>query len=176
MPCHLFTLGWAAILLKWPRSANYWGTMMTTFHWGPAGAAAFPDWSDHAMKIEGYIFVLHHTILVLMPLYFALRFRPVPASVRYFIHSTAFATMVNVTPYTLICYVTGLNLNYHLYPPPLPMDFIQHEHYRPVVIVILIFLSVFFRGLLGLWSFIIRMDYSNTAEAGSRPASVKKAE
>lgn len=152
MPCHLITLVWVYVFLySSPQKKNYWtcvylASMATAFHWGPVSAALFPDWSDHQFKIEGTVFVVHHGLLVLTPLYFAVRYQLLPFTWRFLVHATWVATLINVGPYTLISYLSGLNLNYHLYPPPKvsKMWIFATPYYRFYVILALIgFTAVF---------------------------------
>jgi hypothetical protein len=162
MPCHLFTLGWAYILLSETcdsRFSVYLGFLMGTFHWGPTAASAFPDWGDHTFPpFEGYLFVFHHFLLMVLPYYFAakvgyLGLKPPAFSVSYFLHITWVATWVNVFWYAAIGYVSGLNLNYQIYPPPLTgtgpaVQLLTGQYYKPIVIALLIVLSFAFRSSL----------------------------
>jgi hypothetical protein len=159
MPCHLFTMTWIYILLQPNRGSRwcrYLATLLATFHWGPVGAAAKPDWSDHQFWIEGPIFFVHHILLVGLPFYFAVRYGLLPMSTKYFLHSTFVATIVNVSPYVFISFTSGLNVNYSLIPPPLGKKAVElsggwlmHRFYRPYVVFWLIVLSLFFRVLVG---------------------------
>lgn len=148
MPCHLITLLWVYVLLISTNSGVnvYLASLATAFHWGPVSAAMFPDWSDHQYRIEGYIFVVHHGLLVLMPLYYAIRYGLLPFTLRFLVHATWLATWINVGPYTLVSYVSGLNVNYHLYPPPklMKLAIFASPFYRFYVIAALIGLTVAF--------------------------------
>ena len=156
MPCHLITLLWVYILLSPPSKRNYrlcvyLASMITGCHWGPTSAAASPDWSDHQYPVEGYIFVLHHGLLVAMPVYFAARFELLPLTFRYVWHVTWVATLINVNAYTLLSYISGLNINYHLYPPIklIKLPIFDTPFYRFYVIAALIVLTVLFRLAVG---------------------------
>jgi hypothetical protein len=159
MPCHLITLTWVYVLLySTPQRKNfrfcvYLISMVSAFHWGPTSAALFPDWSDHQFKIEGSIFVLHHGLLVLMPVYFAARYGLLPFTRPFLLHATWVATLINVGPYTVISYISGLNVNYHLYPPPklMKLAVFATPYYRFYVIGILVFMTIgFYLSIVGL--------------------------
>lgn len=159
MPCHLITLLWVYVLLiSGPRAKNfrlcvYLASMAAAFHWGPTSAAIFPDWSDHQFKIEGSIFILHHGLLVVMPVYFAARYGLLPFTLNFLLHATWVATLINVGPYTLISYISGLNVNYHLYPPPKLMGLavFATPYYRFFVIGILVLMTIgFYCTIAGL--------------------------
>jgi hypothetical protein len=148
MPCHLITLLWCYVLLskgrKNYRECVYLATLAGLYHWGPVSAALFPDWNDHVFKrAEGLVFVVHHGLLCLMPFYWAFRYDLVPMSWRFSWHYTALATFINIDIYTLLSYVSGLNVNYHLYPPPKVMHwpFLNTVYYRFNVIAALIIIS-----------------------------------
>lgn len=166
MPCHVITLAWVYILLQPKGNGNYQlcvyiASIITGCHWGPVSAAASPDWSDHQFKIEGKIFIVHHGLLVLMPLYFAARYDLLPFTWKYVGHVTWVATLANVCGYTLLSYVSGLNVNYHLYPPPklMKLPVFDTPFYRFYVIGILIALAVFFRMLVGGSAVAIRLIF-----------------
>jgi hypothetical protein len=166
MPCHVITLVWVYILLQPKGNGNYrlcvyLASVITGCHWGPVGAAASPDWSDHQYKIEGKIFVVHHGLLVLMPFYFAARYDLLPFTFKYVCHVTWVATLVNVCGYTLLSYVSGLNVNYHLHPPPklMKLPMFDTPFYRFYVIGILILLAIFFRMLVGGAAVAIRLIF-----------------
>ncbi|CUG90599.1 transmembrane protein, putative [Bodo saltans] len=159
MPCHLITLAWVYVFLySGPRQRNYrfcvyLVSMVSAFHWGPTSAAMFPDWSDHQFKIEGSIFILHHGMLVLMPIYFAARYGLLPFTRNFLLHATWVATLINVGPYTLISYVSGLNVNYHLYPPPKLMSLavFATPYYRFYVVGLLVLMTIgFYCGIVVL--------------------------
>lgn len=148
------------VRMKASDQCRWIATLIATYHWGPAGAAAIPDWTDHQYRIEGFIFVLHHGLLVLLPFYFAAKFGFLSASLDFFLHSTWIATWVNVGPYTVASYLTGLNVNYHLCPPPklLKMGFFQSIYYRFYVVLALIVLSLLCRfGISFVGWFLIRL-------------------
>lgn len=152
MPCHLITLLWVYVFLySSPSTKNfrlcvYLASLATAFHWGPVSAALFPDWSDHKFVVERYVFVLHHGLLVVTPYYFAIRYGLLPFTRDFLIHATWVATFINVGPYTIISYITGLNVNYHLYPPPklMTLAVFATPYYRYYVIGILVVLTTAF--------------------------------
>jgi len=155
MPCHLITLLWVYVFLisRNPRLSMYLASLATACHWGPVSAAMFPDWSDHQYRIEGFIFMLHHGLLVIMPVYYAARHGLVRFSLPFLVHVTWLATWINVGPYTIVSYVTGLNVNYHLYPPPklMKLAIFATPYYRFYVIAALIVFTVaFYLGTLAV--------------------------
>lgn len=166
MPCHVITVVWVYIFLSPNNKKNYHylvylATLITAFHWGPTSAAMFPDWGDHQYKIEGYFFLLHHSMLVLTPVYWATRYEIIPMSFKFMAHATMVATFINVGPYTIISYITGLNLNYHLYPPPKLMNLavFKTQAYRVYVIGILILLTILFHTITVVLSKILRLIF-----------------
>ncbi|KEG13919.1 TMEM164 family protein, partial [Trypanosoma grayi] len=154
MPCHLLTLLWAAVLMRGGRERYelnvYLASLAADYHWGPTAAAASPDFGDHQYPIEGYVFVVHHALLLLLPFYFAARYELLPMTSKRLLHVTSVAVLVNVGPYTLYSYVSGLNLNYMLYPPPKLMHTFPFTSvaYRFYVIVALIVLTVLFHFII----------------------------
>jgi hypothetical protein len=172
MPCHLITLTWAYVLLS-KGSKNYHfcvylATLCGAFHWGPVSAAALPDWEDHRYFIEGPLFYAHHALLVVMPFYYAARYAILPLTPRFLAHVTAVATFINVGPYTVLSYATGLNINYHLHPPPKVTKFMP-ESYRWTVIPGLILLTTMFMVLL--WAFAIGARFVARVVFGVVPAA-----
>ena len=164
MPCHLITLLWAYIFLSKPQARNYHycvylASLATAFHWGPTSAAAFPDFEDHQYPIEGVMFIIHHGLLVLTPIYFAARYEILKLDFKFLCHLTMVATLINVGPYTLISYITGLNLNYHLYPPPKLVNtpVFSTIYYRFIVIAGLIVFSISFWTVTYLLAAIVRV-------------------
>lgn len=164
MPCHLITLVLVYVFL-WssPSRGNfrrcvYLASLATAFHWGPVSAAVFPDWSDHQFPMEGQMFFLHHGLLVLTPFYFAARYGLVPFDLPFLTHATWVATLINVGPYTLISYLSGLNVNYHLYPPPklMKLAIFATQWYRFYVIAVLIVATVAFFKAAELVAFVLR--------------------
>lgn len=147
MPCHLITLIWIYVCLSKGRSnynfCVYLATLASVYHWGPVSAAVFPDWGDHKFWLEGPIFALHHGMLVAMPFYWALRYRLLPLSWGFVCHMTWVAMFVNCGFYTLISYLSGLNVNYMLYPPPKVAlwGLLNTPYYRFNVIALLIVTS-----------------------------------
>ena len=149
MPCHLITLVWVYVLLSPPRLANmnllvYLASLCSAYHWGPTSAAAVPDWGDHQFVIEGYFFVLHHGLLLLTPVYFAARYGLLPFTWQFLAHATWVATLINVGPYTVLSYLSGLNINYHLYPPPrlMTQPVFATIYYRFIVVGLLVVATV----------------------------------
>ncbi|KAH9600693.1 Transmembrane protein 164 [Trypanosoma melophagium] len=150
MPCHLITLIWAFVFLRQKESQYalnvYLATLAADYHWGPTAASLVPDFGDHQYRIENYFFVLHHGLLLIMPFYFSARYELLPMNLKHLLHVTGVATLVNIGPYTLFSYVSGLNLNYMLYPPPKLWGIFPFtsKAYRFYIIAILIGFTVAF--------------------------------
>jgi len=124
MPCHLITLVWAYICLCDKSTSKSRGvcillaTMCASFHWGPLGAAALPDRSDHLFPpYEGYVFDVHHALLGIMPFYWACRYQLLPMSWSWLAYTSKWGIWIAIGPYTVIGYIAGLNLYYMLAPP-----------------------------------------------------------
>ncbi|RNF15293.1 TMEM164 family protein [Trypanosoma conorhini] len=154
MPCHLLTLLWVAVLLRtgpshYPTNV-YLATLAADYHWGPVAAMASPDWGDHRYKLEAPVFMVHHGLLLIMPCYFAARYELLPLTTSHLLHVTAVATLVNIGFYTPYAYISGLNLNYMLYPPPKLMRVFPFTSvaYRFYVIAILIALTAMFHVVI----------------------------
>ncbi|EAN98430.1 hypothetical protein C3747_204g39 [Trypanosoma cruzi] len=154
MPCHLFTLLWAAVLLRtgpsqYPENV-YLATLAADYHWGPTAALASPDWGDHQYKFESYFFMVHHGLLFIMPFYFAVRYDLLPMTRSHLLHATALATLVNIGFYTPYSYISGLNVNYMLYPPPKLMHVFPFKYvaYRFYIIAFLIVLTSAFHAFI----------------------------
>lgn len=148
MPCHILTAVWVYIFLHNKPSdfgsCCYLGTLTVDVLWGPLAALASPDMGDHQFRIEGTIFVLHHSLLVLLPFYFAIRYNTLGMSWQHLWHLTWVCTtykLVFSTPYALL---TGMNLNYMLYPPTVRFApaILKSVYYRPAYIAIFMLFSV----------------------------------
>ena len=123
MPCHIFTVVWIYIFLhdttaKYGRNC-YLATLMVDWLWAPVGAALQPDWGDHRFFWEGYIFFIHHGLLLLLPFYYAARYDTVGLSWPHVFHLTWVPTFVNFAFFAPYALFIGLNVNYQLAPPPL---------------------------------------------------------
>eukprot|EP00122_Pirum_gemmata_P016324 Pgem_evm1s15260 len=91
------------------------------------------------------MYIIHHLLLLLAPFYCTYR------SNRFELFQVTFplvlevffvAIFVNFVIQTFVAYISGLNINYHLYPPPLPNDFLQNDEcYRFKVALVLLLLS-----------------------------------
>jgi len=167
MPCHLITLTWAYVCLCDKSTSRQRGicillaTVCASCHWGPVGAAALPDHSDHSLPpYEGYVFDIHHGLLVLMPFYWAARYEFTPISFGWLGYVFKWATFINVGPYSLISYTAGLNLNYMLAPPgplqrKLPLIF-DIPIYRAPTIVGLVLLTILCRTSIGFVGWMVK--------------------
>lgn len=154
------------------RKCVWLATLCCVYHWGPVPAVVWPDWEDHILKIEGTVFWIHHGLLLIQPLYWAFlrRYPLLPFSSTFLAHLTWIAAFINVGPYTIICYISGLNINYHLFPPTklLKMPLFMSVYYRYYVIVLLIVCSSLFWGLWrGSSKIAARLRQSVTSAAAS---------
>ena len=166
MPCHLITMIWIWICFNPKKTSTQRGaciflaSLCASCHWGPVGAAAFPDHADHTFPPwEGMAFDLHHALLCLMPFYWAIRYELTPISMQWMLYVFTWATWVNIGPYEVVSLVAGLNLNYMLSPPgPMQKKFpvlFDTVLYRPITIVGLIMLTIICRTSIGFvgWLF-----------------------
>lgn len=155
MPCHLVTLGWMYVFLRDKPSqygsSCYVGTLLVDYFWAPVAALQNPDWGDHRYPFEGYIFVLHHGLLLLLPVYFAVRYHVMELSVDHVLHlgwiPIAFYFAVG-TPWAIL---SGLNVNYMLYPPAVkgaPRCLIDSPFYRIPSVTALVVMSIIGHTLL----------------------------
>ncbi|KPA75047.1 hypothetical protein ABB37_08733 [Leptomonas pyrrhocoris] len=154
MPCHVFTAVWIYIFLHdTPRSyANncYLATLMMDWSWAPVAAALEPDWGDHRFFWEGYIFFTHHTLLLLLPVYYAARYDSLGLSWPHVFHLTWVPTFVNFSIFAPYGLFIGLNVNYQLAPPPIsgPVPAaLRSVLFRPAYVLIFVALSVLSNAL-----------------------------
>ena len=155
MPCHMITAAWAFIFLvgrRYPAFSLYLGSLCTACHWGPIAAVMFPDFEDHEYFLEQIYFVVHHGTLTIAPLVFVARFGGVRPSWAFLMNVTAVATFINISIYTPISFISGLNINYHLYPPtPLMKNPVfQSMYYRYYIIAALFVTTAVMYPLLWL--------------------------
>jgi hypothetical protein len=175
MPCHLITLVWAYVLLS-QGSKNYHfcvylATMCGAFHLGPVAASALPDLSDHQYFIEGPLFYAHHALLVVMPFYYAARYGLLPLTPRFIAQATAIGSFMNFGPYTVLSYVTGLNINYNLHPPPKLAKFTDVSYrWTGAVPALMLSVPVF---MVLLWAFAIGARFVARAVLGVVPVATK---
>lgn len=163
MPCHVFTAVWALILLrdqpKYFGANSYLATLMVDWMWAPIGAALAPDWGDHQFAFEGSLFAVHHGLLVLLPVYYATRYGVLGLSTAHIFHFTLVPIFVSFAIYTPYALLTGLNLNYMLYPPKLgggaPAIF-SSTAYRPAMVGLFIILSVLSNETIQILAKVLR--------------------
>ena len=146
MPCHVITAVWAFIYLcgrRYPAWAFYLGSICTACHWGPLSAVMFPDFGDHELLLETIYFYVHHGTLSIAPLIFLARFGGLRPSYTFIMNVTAVATFINISIYTPVSFISGLNINYHLSPPPplMKVPIFQSIYYRYIVIAGLVVLT-----------------------------------
>jgi hypothetical protein len=153
MPCHFITLGWTYVLgytggllgrrgtnnsdhMPWLRSMS---TMLIMCLWGPVFAVMFPDWEDHLFWWEGPVFLIHHGLLMLTPLYWAARYRMLSYSKEILLVLVSLSCAINFWICTPLAYVSGLNVNYHLHPPTKVANTVvfRSQWYRFTVVSIL---------------------------------------
>lgn len=91
----------------------------------PIAALAQPDFSDTVLFGEKEFFYFHHTLLVVIPLYFLFSkkvttlTRPIfVTNVQWVLLSGSLFGLMYVTVVTPVSIASGLNLNYMLHPPP----------------------------------------------------------
>ncbi len=121
VPCHLITVAWAYALLSPPSWRNYQtcrflAALLSMSSWGGVMASLFPDWSDHQYRIEGFMFYLHHGALLVMPHYWAAKHGMIRLRADLFWTYIVVALGINFFVYTPLSYVSGVNINYNLYP------------------------------------------------------------
>ena len=121
MPCHVFTTLWAFVLLSPPSFKNMAqcrliASILSICSWGGVMASAFPDWSDHNLKIEGLLFFFQHGALLIAPHYWAAKHGLLPMSHGLFWTYIFFGFGINFYVYTPLSYLSGLNVNYNLHP------------------------------------------------------------
>lgn len=149
MPCHIFTAIWIHVFLHDAPSVYgrgcYLASLMIDWVWSPLGALAQPDWGDHQYFWEGYVFFVHHGLLLLLPVYFAARYHTLPLDRPHLWHLTWVPTFVNFAVFVPCGLLLGLNVNYQLSPPRLgnaAPAVLRTPLYRPAFVVLFMVLSV----------------------------------
>lgn len=147
MPCHMITIAWAYVMLRQkPRQYgqnSYVASLLIDYAWSPLGAIAAPDKGDHQFAFESQLFVIHHWLLVLLPVYYAARYHTLPLTREHVMHLTWLPTLLNFAVKTPLALLFGLNIDYMLTPPPvkgLPAVF-SSIYYRPAYVPVFIALS-----------------------------------
>lgn len=174
MPCHIFTLVWVYIFVH--DSPQHYGrncylaSLMMDWLWAPIGAAVQPDWGDHRHFWEGYMFFVHHGLLLALPFYYAARYDTLRLSWPHLLHLTWVPTFVNFAffgPYGLFI---GLNVNYQLAPPPLGSAapaVLRTVLFRPAFVAAFVVLSVLSNVVTRLGAVLLRGVFS-TAQTVKR--------
>ncbi|CBZ25153.1 conserved hypothetical protein [Leishmania mexicana MHOM/GT/2001/U1103] len=149
MPCHLFTGMWIYIFMRdRPHqygSGCYLASLLVDWVWSPLGALVQPDWDDHQYLWEGYIFFLHHALLLLLPLYFVARYDTLGLDRAHLYHLTWVSTFANFAVLAPCGLLLGLNVNYQLAPPRLSNSapaIVKMKLYRPALMPVFVALSV----------------------------------
>ena len=155
MPCHIYTLLASYALFT---HDSVIGTLCVTLSWNTFLGSAFADFSDQRHWSEPFVFILHHFLLNLTPLYFAVAFKIRNFTVGWFLWSSSLMTLWNMAVHTPLSYVSGYNVNYHIHPPTSGAPhrlFGPDVYYKPKIILILMLLSTVSHVLIsGVGSFI----------------------
>eukprot|EP00796_Vickermania_ingenoplastis_P001280 gene1280-735_t len=165
MPCHLMSATWAYLLMRQSREAYpnscYLATLMLDWSWAPLLAVAYPDCSDHRHRWESYVFALQHALLLILPVYYAARYHTLGLHWKHVCHFTWIPIVINFGVYTPYALLTGLNLNYMLYPPVAAWSqrLFVNEWYRAVMVPLLIVCSTALNKTVRRMSSFIRTTY-----------------
>ena len=134
-------------------------------------ALAAPDLSTFNILFEVEWFFLHHYMLFIFPFYYLLAGKvsvlspqvdnqSLSSSVSFFILYWLFTCTIfafyYVTIITPISLLSGLNLNYMLNPPPLPVDWVQGPNYRLISCVLVFTVFALFRGIFMVLEILLR--------------------
>ncbi|GET87328.1 hypothetical protein, conserved [Leishmania tarentolae] len=149
MPCHIFTGMWIYIFMcdrphQYGRGC-YLASLLVDWVWCPLGALVQPDWNDHQYPWEGSIFFLHHGLLILLPLYFAIRYDTLRIDWAHLYHLTWVPMLVNFAFLAPCGLFLGLNVNYQLAPPRLgnrAPALLTSTLYRPALVPVFVALSI----------------------------------
>ena len=76
--------------------------------------------------------------------------------IRYWLFTCTIFACYYVTIITPISLLSGLNLNYMLNPPPLPVDWVQGPNYRLISCVLVFTVFALFRGIFMLLEILLR--------------------
>ena len=123
LPQQVASLSWVYVfLIAKPREKNYYlcvyiASLLSGTLWIPLSSLISLDVHNSSHVVEFVILVANHVLRVLVPLYFAARYELLPLTVHYLIHVCWVVIFMNANVYTLASYVTGLNVNYQLFPP-----------------------------------------------------------
>ncbi|CAM42156.1 conserved hypothetical protein [Leishmania braziliensis MHOM/BR/75/M2904] len=168
MPCHLFTGMWIYVLMRdRPHhygSGCYLASLLVDWVWSPLGALAHPDWGDHQYLWEGYVFLLHHGVLLLLPLYFVARYDTLGLDWAHLCHLTWVSTLFNFAFLAPCGLLLGLNVNYQLAPPRLSSrapTVVKTALYRPALIPVFVALSIIANIVVRLLGRIIRKLFTS---------------
>ncbi|CAD2221971.1 TMEM164 family protein [Angomonas deanei] len=165
MPCHLTTLTWVYIFLHdkpqhYGRNC-YLASLLIDWFWAPISAVIAPDWSDHKFAFEPTVFYVHHGLLLLLPWYYAIRYHTMPLSRSHLLHSMWVPMLISFGLFTPYALLTGLNVNYMLYPPPLkglPAVFTSPFYRFPFVAVqsiLNVFDNLIIRGVADVFCWVM---------------------
>jgi len=174
MPCN--TLWLLFSLMCWDRLMNdriRYALIQTSFSYMGLVflALAVPDLSTFNILFEVEWFFLHHYMLFIIPFYYLLTGKvsvlslqvdsqSLSSSVSFFIRYWLFTCTIfacyYVTIITPISLLSGLNLNYMLNPPPLPVDWVQGPNYRLISCVLVFTVFALFRGIFMVLEILLR--------------------
>eukprot|EP00123_Amoebidium_parasiticum_P001150 comp12190_c0_seq1/m.6954 comp12190_c0_seq1/g.6954 ORF comp12190_c0_seq1/g.6954 comp12190_c0_seq1/m.6954 type:complete len:301 (-) comp12190_c0_seq1:106-1008(-) len=178
MPCHVLTYSYAYVLLtqhgvfrrKVFNLCLYCG-------WFPVMAMLFPDFDDHVFRFEGPLYIFHHIVLIVAPIYCLSRtdrFELQPLNVRYALEMTIAVTFLNTHIQQIASYLSGLNINYHMSPPNLPLDLLSEDKwYRFKVAVLLFFLGISSRMIIPPSAWMIVGKPEKYSEEGKQNGKVE---
>lgn len=119
--------------------------LFSTYIMLPIVALAVPDVSDLTLFAEVPMFFLHHTLLILIPVYYVVTGRVslltegggggsfmvgASSNARHWLMGCAYFTLLYFPIVSLVGIWSGINLNYMLSPPPNPGDVVGGENFR----------------------------------------------
>lgn len=156
-PCHVYTLMAALAMLSTSRQGRETvANLLVYCAWMPLLAMMFPD-VDDIMRIASPVvrgtclalFWLHHVAILLVPVFIAYfaklgRFRVPPVTLDSFAQYAAFANAYIGVALCIVAVLVGRNINYSLWPPPLPPAveaLLGGSYYRVTVGLLLTFVA-----------------------------------
>lgn len=156
-PCHVYSLMTAFAMLGTSRRGRETvANLLVYCAWMPLLAMVFPDVDDIMLiaspAVRGTcltLFWLHHVAIALVPVfiaYFAMlgRFRVPPVALDSFAQYAAFANAYVGVALCIVAVLAGRNINYSLWPPPLPPAveaMLGGSYYRVTVGLLLTFVA-----------------------------------
>ncbi|GAM21462.1 hypothetical protein SAMD00019534_046370 [Acytostelium subglobosum LB1] len=122
-PCHVLSVIYAYLLLTNDAMKNT-KLFKVTIHYVffTVSALAFPDLTDLDQPFECHNFFIQHYALLIAPFLIQIYKTPVEFSAGYALFSSGLILMIHHTLFQVCAFISGINLNYMLYPPPLGFD------------------------------------------------------